>query len=113
MAGFINSGRLTDTSLAYRSLTDAAYSTVPPELRKARFLTVRQAVFNLNGKFGCKALSSLKVFNLYLHTPRGAPENRKVYRREPQRNAIFIAPRLFACTQRTLRLDLSVSTFLN
>jgi hypothetical protein len=42
-----------------RSLTDAAYSTVPPELRKARFLTVRQADFNLNGKLGCKALSSL------------------------------------------------------
>jgi hypothetical protein len=59
MAGFIILGRLTDTNLESRSLTDAAYSTVPPELRKARFLTVRQAVFNLNGKLGCKALSSL------------------------------------------------------
>jgi len=75
MAGFIIFGRLTDTDLVSRSLTDAAYSTVPPELHKARFLTVCQAVFNLNGKFGCKALSSLKVFNLYLHTPRGAPND--------------------------------------
>jgi len=59
ITGFINSGRLTDTIFVSRSLTDAAYSTVPPELHKARFLTVRQAVFNLNGKLGCKALSSL------------------------------------------------------
>ncbi len=30
-------------------------------------------------------------------------ENRKVYRREPQRNAIFLALQLFACPQRTVR----------
>jgi hypothetical protein len=36
--------------------------TVTPELRKARFLAgylLRQMYFNLNGKLGCKALSSL------------------------------------------------------
>ena len=36
--------------------------TVTPELHKDRFRAVRQAYFNLNGKLGCKALSSLKVF---------------------------------------------------
>ena len=41
--------------------------TVTPELRKVRFLTVRQVFFNLNGKLGCKVLSSLKVF-LYIYT---------------------------------------------
>lgn len=49
MAGFIILGRLTDTTLVSRSLTDAACTTDPPELHKARFLTVCQAVFNLNG----------------------------------------------------------------
>jgi hypothetical protein len=37
--------------------------TVTPELRKARFRAVCQVHFNLNGKLGCKVLSSLKVFN--------------------------------------------------
>jgi hypothetical protein len=63
MAGFTIFGRLTDTNFVFRSLTDAAYLTVPPELHKARFLTVCQADFNLNGKLDCKVLSSLKVFN--------------------------------------------------
>jgi hypothetical protein len=49
MAGFIILGRLTDTTLVSRSLTDAACKTDPPELHKARFLTVCPAVFNLNG----------------------------------------------------------------
>jgi hypothetical protein len=40
--------------------------TVTPELRNARFLTVRQVHFNLNGKLGCKVLSSLKVF-IYIY----------------------------------------------
>lgn len=36
--------------------------TVTPELHKDRFRAVCQVYFNLNGKLGCKALSSLKVF---------------------------------------------------
>jgi len=59
IAGFIILGRLTDTALESRSLTEAAYRTDPPELHKARFLTVCQAIFNLNGQLSCKALSSL------------------------------------------------------
>jgi hypothetical protein len=59
MAGFTIFGRLTDTNFVSRSLTDAAYITVLSELHKARFLTVCQTNFNLNGKLGCKALSSL------------------------------------------------------
>jgi hypothetical protein len=55
--------------LVSRSLTDAAYKTVTSELRKARFRAgylLRQMYFNLNGKLGCKALSSLKVF-IYIY----------------------------------------------
>jgi hypothetical protein len=59
MAGFTIFGRLTDTIVVFRSLTDAAYRTEPPELHKARFLTVCLAVFNLNGKLGRKVFSSL------------------------------------------------------
>jgi hypothetical protein len=59
ISGFTISGRLTNTIFVYRSLIDAAYKAVLPELHKARFLTVCQAVFILNGKLGCKVLSSL------------------------------------------------------
>jgi len=58
IAGFTIFGSLTDTNLASRSLTDAAYITVLSELHKARFLTVCQTDFNLNGKLGHKVLSS-------------------------------------------------------
>ena len=43
--------------------------TVTSELRKARFLAgylLRQMYFILNGKLGCKVLSSLKVF-MYIY----------------------------------------------
>jgi len=56
--------------------------TVTSELRKARFLAVyllRQMYFNLNGKLGCKVLSSLKVF-MYIYARLVAHQrSQKIY----------------------------------
>jgi len=59
IAGLTIFGRLTDTNWHHEACSDAAYTVVSPELHNARFLAVCQANFNLNGKLGCKALSSL------------------------------------------------------
>ena len=63
--------------------------TVTPELRKVRFLTVRQVYFNLNGKLDCKVLSSLKVF-MYIYARLVAHRSTQIERYENKGIEILI-----------------------
>ena len=66
VAGFSTFERLADTKVS-RSLTNAAYRNVLPELHAVSFLPACQAHFNPNGKFGCKDSSSSRfIFNARL-----------------------------------------------
>jgi hypothetical protein len=57
VSGFTISERMANTKV-YRSVTDAAYQTVIPELHRVCFRPKCQDNFSPNGKFDRKELSS-------------------------------------------------------